>query len=108
MSFPPTSGTASGTFTNCVGGDDSFGRLEANGTFNDCTGGVQSFAAYGTLSGTFTRCFAGPFSFDTDEGILSGSFFYCRTSGGIKAPVGAGIIRHCINADGDIFNGQAI
>jgi len=42
--------TASGTFTNCTGGDNAFGRLGSadGGKFYHCVGGVNAFTETGT------------------------------------------------------------
>ena len=76
-------GNASGTFTNCQGGIDSFGGASgiASGTFTNCQGGDGSFgglssgAAFGTASGTFTNCLGGDYSFGT--GTANGTFTNC-------------------------------
>jgi hypothetical protein len=70
--------TVSGTFTNCVGGDSSFGSNgTASGTFNYCIGGDSSFGGYsGTASGLFSNCSGGRYTFGT-FGTASGTFNYC-------------------------------
>ena len=75
-----TSGTASGTFTNCVGGVASFGGFDdgiASGTFTNCVGGDASFGS-ATASGTFTDCTGGGYSFGgSSNGTASGTFTNC-------------------------------
>jgi hypothetical protein len=79
-------GNASGTFTDCIGGSDSFGEDGPNGggIFTNCTGGDYSFGGRagtgGTLSGTFTNCTGGTYSFGGGGfigGTLSGTFKDC-------------------------------
>jgi hypothetical protein len=77
QSFGGANGTASGTFTNCIGGDLSFGYGGiASGTFNNCIGGLQSFGYNGTASGTFNNCIGGDQSFGY-IGTASGTFTNC-------------------------------
>ena len=70
---------SSGTFINCVGGDDSFGTAGgiASGTFVDCTGGAYSFGGFSTASGTFTNCTARVASFGYGGAGLSGTCVSC-------------------------------
>ena len=73
-------GTASGSFTNCTGGDYSFGGIggTASGSFRNCTGGAYSFGgAYGYAIGTFRNCTGGAYSFGGASGGASGSFTNC-------------------------------
>jgi hypothetical protein len=94
-------GTASGVFTNCtaVGGDYSFGGL-ASGTFTYCTGGFFSFGAALTLgspsaSGVFTDCTGGDYSFG---GLASGTFTNCKggeQSFGGNANTASGTFTYC-------------
>jgi len=88
-SFGGGAGTASGTFTNCTGGNSAFGGGgTASGTFNNCTGGDVAFGgAGGTASGTFTNCTGGNNAFG-DGGTASGTFTNC--TGGAGAFGGAG------------------
>ena len=62
---------------NCQGGDGSFSEATANGTFTDCIGGDQSFGSNGSASGTFTNCQGGDFSFGGDSGSADGTFTDC-------------------------------
>jgi len=97
---------AGGTFTNCTGGDQSFASgSDAGGKFTNCTGGDQSFASEGVASGTFSSCVGGDVSFG-GGGALTGSLFYCRLiNGGVyESPTGPGIIRLCLQSDGEIIN----
>lgn len=78
-SFKATSsGFLSGTFKNCVGGDYSFAGFGCtiSGLFENCTGGYQSLGAYGTASGIFTNCVGGAESFGGWE-VASGTFTNC-------------------------------
>ena len=68
------SGGASGTFTNCTGGNSSF--CDASGTFTNCTGGNSAFGGdTGDESGTFTNCTGGEYSFGING--ASGTFINC-------------------------------
>jgi len=84
-SFGGRSGAASGIFTNCIGGTYSFGGLVgvASGIFTNCTGESGSFggASVGTASGIFTGCTGGTYSFGSVSGTASGTFTNC-TGGG--------------------------
>jgi hypothetical protein len=79
----PIGSIASGTFTNCVGGEGSFGcgdGGEASGQFTNCTAHIDSFGGYGgTLSGTLSFC-----------KLLSGTF--------PTVAVG-GITRYCLDGN---------
>jgi len=78
--FGGNSGTASGTFINCTGGDRAFGGYygAASGTFINCTGGAQAFGGYfGTASGTFTDCTGGALYAFAGHGTASGVFTNC-------------------------------
>jgi hypothetical protein len=73
-------GTASGTFKDCTGGDYPFGGGggAASGTFKDCTGGDYSFGGdSGNVSGTLSNCTGGTYSFGGDGGNASGTFKDC-------------------------------
>ena len=82
-------GIASGTFTNCTGGNLAFAGESgfvlgiASGTFTNCTGGTGAFGGNeGTASGTFTHCTGGNYAFggneyDEDDGVASGTFTHC-------------------------------
>jgi hypothetical protein len=75
--FGGRGGTASGTFTNCSGGEMSFGDGgTACGIFTNCKGGV-SFGHHGTASGSFINCTGTYESFGGDYGIASGTFANC-------------------------------
>ena len=83
-------GLASGTFTNCTGGNYAFGGDEgtASGTLTNCTGGDSAFGGYyGTASGTLTNCTGGDYSFG-GYGTASGTFKDC--TGGTLAFGGDG------------------
>jgi hypothetical protein len=77
-------GTVSGTFTDCTGGNNSFGGYSgfagggtASGTFTNCTGGDFSFAGAATASGVFTNCTGSVYSFGGGGGTASGTFTNC-------------------------------
>ena len=63
-----------GTFTNCTGGDYSFG---ASGTFTNCTGGNYSFGYGNELidDATFTNCTGGNYSFGYGNGLIGEATF---------------------------------
>jgi len=72
-------GNMSGTFTNCIGGVQSFAfGGEASGTFTNCTGSQNSFAFGGEASGIFNNCVAGDTSF-ASFGSLSGTLVSCTS-----------------------------
>jgi hypothetical protein len=59
-----SSGDASGTFIDCVAGDESFGSFSvADGTFIRCSGGIVSFGGESGVRGTFVDCSSGYSSF---------------------------------------------
>jgi hypothetical protein len=108
-SFGGDQGTASGTFTNCTGGDASFGggRATASGTFTGCNGGMWSFGGDGTASGTFTDCTGEFGSFGGNGGTASGTFTRCTGGesafgGGSGGTAAGGVFRYCIG-DTDSF-----
>jgi len=69
--------TSSGTFNNCIGGSSSFGaEATASGTFNNCIGGYASFGSDGNASGTFNNCIGGGYTFGA-TGTASGTFNNC-------------------------------
>ena len=71
-------GLAGQRFTNCAGGEGSFGSYgTASGTFANCTGSDGSFGSYGIASGTFANCTGGDKSFG-QSGTASGTFDGCR------------------------------
>jgi hypothetical protein len=92
-------------FTNCTGGDYSFG-ITSLGTFTNCTAGINSFGGNGTSSGIFTSCVGGEYSFGGDlMGTLSGKLFYCRLTLGTFATVsGSGKTVYCVDGNGDPNN----
>jgi hypothetical protein len=92
-------GTANGTFTNCTGGFDSFGGGgTAYGTFTDCSGKNGSFGAFGTAGGIFNNCTGGKNSFGS-EGTASGVFNSCiggdRAFGGGGGGTLSGFLYYC-------------
>jgi hypothetical protein len=97
-------GIASGTFNNCVGEYASFGGDVgisgpgiASGKFTNCVGDAVSFGGFGTASGTFTNCQGGNTSFG-GGGTLSGKLYYCRlTSGTFQTVSGGGRTIYCID-----------
>lgn len=100
------SGTASGTFINCQGGDSSFGSEgTASGTFTNCQGGDSSFGGNGgTASGTFINCQSGNDSFGSN-GTLSGKLYRCQlTSGTFQTPSSGGKIVLGIDGNDDVIN----
>jgi hypothetical protein len=92
-------------FTNCTGGDGSFG-ITSLGTFTNCTAGINSFGGSGTSSGIFTSCVGGEYSFGGDlMGTLSGKLFYCRITLGTFATVsGSGRTYYCVDGNGNPNN----
>jgi hypothetical protein len=99
-------GTASGTFTNCTGGDFSFGGfgVTASGTFTNCTGGDSSFGGGVTASGTFTNCTGGDYSFG-GNGFLSGKLYSCRLTAGTFSTVSSGgRTYYCVDGNGNVNN----
>ena len=96
------SGTASGTFTNCIGGLGSFGGSGiANGTFTSCIGGLGSFGAYNLASGVFTNCTGGGDSFGGLGGTASGTFTSCTGGDASFGAYGAasGTFTSCTGGD---------
>jgi hypothetical protein len=80
-------GTASGTFTDCSGGDKAFGG-----------GG-------GTTSGVFNSCIGGDRAFGGGGGTLSGFLYYCRLTSGISETVsGGGRTIYCIDGNNNLNN----
>jgi hypothetical protein len=107
-SFGGDGGTASGIFTDCIGGDSSFGFI-ASGTFTDCIGDDGSFGSNGIASGTFTNCQSSN-AFGAN-GTASGTFINCQgdTSsfgGNVEA---SGTFTNCQGGDGSFGgnNGEA-
>ena len=87
----------SGTFTDCQGGDQSFGGFAtASGTFTNCVGGDNSFCGGGTASGTFTNCVGGDNSF-CGGGTASGIFTNCQGEDGSFGGFGtaSGLFENC-------------
>lgn len=82
-------GTASGTFINCVATFRSFGGLTASGTFTNCIAGNDSFGGF-TGSGTFINCVGGSASLGPVS--ASGTFTNCtggnNSFGGFSALTG--------------------
>jgi hypothetical protein len=92
-------GTASGIFTNCIGGEGSFGsgiNSTASGIFTNCIGGDGSFGSGddSTASGTFTNCVAENNSFGAFA-TASGTFTNCV--GGVSCFAGQGIASGTFN-----------
>ena len=66
---------------NCAGGNNSFGSgVTVSGTFTDCVGGQYSFGggAGGTASGLFINCKGASYSFSGGGGTASGIFINCE------------------------------
>ena len=66
---------------NCAGGNNSFGSgVTVSGTFTDCVGGQYSFGggAGGTASGLFINCKGAGYSFGGGGGTASGLFINCE------------------------------
>ena len=109
------SGNASGTFTDCVGGNFSFGYYwwtvgAASGSFIRCIGGYSSFGGDGSpASGTFTDCVSGSLSFGSG-GTASGTFTDCvsgSSSFGKWGTVDAGaVFIRCHGADTHMNTGK--
>jgi hypothetical protein len=99
-------GEASGTFTNCQGGNSCFGAVGiASGIFNSCIGNGSAFGGNGgTASGIFNNCVGGAGSFGL-LGTLSGKLFYCRLTSFIFETVsGGGRTYYCVDGNGDPNN----
>ena len=98
-------GTASGTFTDCTGGDKAFGGggSTASGTFNSCTGGDNSFGGDGGIaSGVFNSCLGGDNSFGGSGGTASGTFNSCTgefASFGGDGGTASGTFTNCSGGD---------
>lgn len=89
--------TLSGTFTNCIGGNNSFNGNTVSGIFTDCQGGDESFGYQGTAIGTFIRCISSERSFGTN-GTASGTFTDCKSECCSFARFGlaSGIFTNCV------------
>lgn len=75
--------SASGTFINCTGGNGSFGGKAATGMFTNCTGGIGSFGSFGGgASGSFNNCVGGDASFGGGENGGAEGYFVNCTAGG--------------------------
>ena len=99
-----SNGTANGTFINCVGGNSSFGKT-ASGIFINCTGGGGSFGGGGTASGTFTGCTGG---FESIS-VASGTFINCSGSSfpNLTAPAtGKARMINCMDQNRNIIEGE--
>jgi hypothetical protein len=102
-----SSGTASGTYTDCVGTTSSFGGFGgiASGNFTNCTGGQYSFGGGGgTASGVFTNCTGTNYSFaGGGSGIASGTFINCNglseSFGGGSLGNSSGTFQKCIGGN---------
>lgn len=105
--------TISGTFIDCIGGNNAFGGgstgATASGTFIDCTViGTNGFGSGsmigGTASGTFINCTAGNGSFAGIGGfspfpVVSGTFNNCTAgdlSFGYNAATNTGTFTNCV------------
>jgi hypothetical protein len=92
--------TASGTFTDCTGGEDAFGGSgTASGTFLRCVAGSNSFGVYGTASGTFTDCVAGGWGFGS-SGTASGTFLRCVAGSSSFGETTSGTFTDCVGGSG--------
>jgi len=92
---------ASGTFKNCIAGNNSFGGFgDASGNFENCSAGDYSFSAYGTASGTFKNCIAKDYSFGA-IGTASGNFQNCTGGYGSLGAAGnaTGTFINCTGGD---------
>lgn len=101
-------GTASGVFNNCVSGSGGFGGGDTgvgSGTFTNCTGGDESFGNL-TCSGSFTNCVGGNESFGGHTGgTLTGKLYWCRlTSGTYRTVSGGGRTIYCIDGNNNTNN----
>jgi len=69
----------SGTVINCKAGTSSFGSSGFGGTAINCTGGVGCFGteAGATCSGYLKDCVAGDYSYSSYQGIADGTFINC-------------------------------
>ena len=108
-------GGATGTFIGCTGGAGSFAGYfgGASGIFTNCTAGGGSFGGlYSSAGGTFTNCTAAESSFGSDNILARGVFIGCRITAGefsalIAPSVGKAIMINCIDANGNIIEGEA-
>jgi hypothetical protein len=109
LSFGGDGGTASGIFTDCLGGEFSFGGSgTADGTFTNCLGSIYSFGGDGTADGTFTGCQGRDESFGGRGGTASGTFTNCiggKNSFGGRGGTASGTFRNCQGEDVS-FGGQ--
>jgi len=99
-----------GTFTNCIGGEFAFGGVDgmilSNGTLNNCIGGTNSFAPTGDIwsNSILDNCVGGTNSF-ASSGTIEGRLIKCRLTDGSFS---TGSILHpgslilCINSDNSI------
>ena len=89
--------TVSGTFTNCIGGDYSFGQF-VSGTFNNCISGKFSFGAFGGVAtGFFNNCIAAEDSFGS---FAPGTFVSCQAGTNSFGPNDAsGTFTNCIGGE---------
>jgi hypothetical protein len=112
---------------NCVGGTGSFaGSISnstgiASGTFVNCIGGANSFGSggsgAGSASGTFINCTSGDASFGSGfNGTSSGIFINCTASGGVGNigsfgsgfnATASGTFTNCIGAINSFGGGSA-
>jgi hypothetical protein len=94
-------------FENCSGGSSSFANVICSGSFSGCVGGNDSFG--NSANGIFTYCNGGSSSFG-NNGDLFGQLISCRiTAAGesFPTPSGSGIIRFCLDGDNNIVNADA-
>jgi hypothetical protein len=90
-------GTVSGTFTNCTGGDSSFGyNGDASGTFTSCTGGNYSFGRSGDAIGTFNNCTGGTDSFGAGGTASGGKFYFCSGGSSSFTTTGSPTTGYCL------------
>ena len=99
-----------GTFIDCEGGDFSFaGNGMAYGIFTNCIGGNSSFGYY--CDSTFTNCVGGDFSFGGDMGYIDGTMENCTAGDNSFAPVGdintTAILDNCVGGVNSFASGPS-
>lgn len=103
-SFAGRTGTASGTFWNCIASDDSWAHCTAPATFYNCVGGNNCFGTGGGQAlGTFVNCIAGTNSFGGGTGILASGNFYncvgsdnCFAGAAVTGGTASGVFVNCV------------
>jgi len=105
--------TIGSTFIDCEGGDYSFaGNGSAYGSFTNCVGGNFSFGNY--CDGTFINCTAGNYSFAYSADIEGGKFQNCTAGDYSFASIGSigslqtkAILNNCVGGLDSFAQGNA-